>query len=123
MGSGPVCGQSHAAGTRRAAVHLYRSFRAASRPHVGREVGSMREPAATAIVRCMNEERTIEKTLAVLRRQTVTPEIIVVDSGSSDSSGELARPLCDRVNEIPPQQLTYCRTPHIGARAAAARLH
>ena len=83
----------------------------------------MREPAATVMIRCMNEERTLETTLAALRRQTVVPEIIVVDSGSSDGSLEVARRLCDRVIEIPPERFTYGHALNIGARAAGAPIH
>jgi rhamnosyltransferase len=83
----------------------------------------MSAPAATVIVRCRNEERTIETALAALRRQTVAPEIIVVDSGSSDRSVELARRLCDRVIEIPAERFTYGYALNIGARVAAAPIH
>jgi rhamnosyltransferase len=83
----------------------------------------MSPPAATVIVRCMNEERTIAATLAAVQRQTVVPEIIVVDSGSTDRSVELARGSSDRVIEIPAERFTYGYALNIGARAAAAPIH
>ena len=80
-------------------------------------------PPASAIVRCRDERATLERTLTTLREQTVRPEIIVVDSGSTDGSLEIARRLADRVIEIEPGRFSYGRALNVGAAAAAAPVH
>lgn len=78
---------------------------------------------ATAIVRAKDEARTIERTLSLLRGQTVEPEIVVVDSGSTDGTIEIAKRWCDRLIQIEPSEFTYGRALNIGARAASASFH
>ena len=78
---------------------------------------------ASVIVRSRNEAATIERTLRTLGRQTVRPEIIVVDSGSTDGTVEIARVLCDTLIEIPQHDFTYGYALNIGARAARAPVH
>ena len=80
-------------------------------------------PRASAIVRVRDKAATLERTLSSLRRQTITPEIIVVDSGSTDGGLEIAAPLCDRLIEIAPEEFTYGRALNIGARTASAPIH
>ncbi len=75
------------------------------------------------IVRSKDRAGTIERALRSLRRQTVVPEIIVVDSGSRDDTVRIARGLCDRVIEIPADSFTYGRALNIGAGAATAPFH
>jgi rhamnosyltransferase len=78
---------------------------------------------ASVIVRVKDEARTIERTLQSLRRQTVQPEIIVVDSGSRDGSLEIAKRYCDQLIQIRPEEFTYGRALNIGANAASAPVH
>jgi rhamnosyltransferase len=80
-------------------------------------------PRATAIVRAKDEAKTIERTLSLLREQTVVPEIVVVDSGSTDGTLEIVKRLADRVIEIEPAEFTFGRALNIGARAADAPFH
>ena len=80
-------------------------------------------PQASVIVRVKDEARTLEHTLQSLRGQTVVPEIIVVDSGSTDGSLEIATQYCDQLVEIPSSEFTYGRALNIGARRAGARFH
>lgn len=75
------------------------------------------------IVRARDEERLIGRTLSLLRRQTVEPEIIVVDSGSRDATVEIARRFCDRLIELPADQFSYGRALNVGADAATAPVH
>lgn len=88
-------------------------------------VGSLRlvKAQASVIVRSRNEVRTIESVLSSLRRQTVPVEVIVVDSGSTDGTTEVARRWCDRLIEMPPERFTYGYALNAGARAAAAPFH
>ncbi len=77
-------------------------------------------PAASVIVRSKDKADTIAAALESLRAQTVPPEIIVVDSGSSDGTLEIARRLADRVIEIPSERFSYGRALNSGAAEAAA---
>jgi glycosyltransferase involved in cell wall biosynthesis len=78
---------------------------------------------ATVIVRAKNEARTIGATLQSLRAQTVRAEVIVIDSGSTDGTVKIARGLCDRLIEIPPERFTYGFALNLGAREASAPVH
>ncbi len=75
--------------------------------------------AASVIVRARDSEGTIERALRALRAQTVPVEIIVVDSGSTDATLEIARRYSDCVIEIAPEQFTFGRALNVGARAAS----
>ncbi|HEU4449418.1 MAG TPA: glycosyltransferase family 2 protein [Gaiellaceae bacterium] len=83
----------------------------------------MPEPGASVVVRAKDEARTIERTLAALRRQTVPVEIVVVDSGSTDGTVEIARRWSDRLIEIPAEDFTYGGALNLGAEAARAPFH
>jgi glycosyltransferase involved in cell wall biosynthesis len=78
---------------------------------------------ASVIVRTRDKQGTIERCLSLLRRQTVEPEIVVVDSGSSDRTVALAREWCDRLIEIRPEEFSYGAALNLGARSAAAPIH
>ena len=80
-------------------------------------------PAASVIVRAKDKAETIERALSALRDQTVPVEIVVVDSGSTDGTLELARRWCDLLIEIPPEEFTYGSALNLGARAASAPVH
>lgn len=91
---------------------------------MGRDANTSRmAPRASAIVRAKDEGPTIERTLSLLRQQTVEPEIVVVDSGSTDGTVEIARRWCDRLIEIEPSQFSYGRALNIGAGEASAPFH
>lgn len=75
------------------------------------------------IVRALNEERTIGHSLAVLTRQTVRPQIIVVDSGSTDASVRIAASYCDELIRLPPELFSYGHALNVGAQAAAGSVH
>lgn len=78
---------------------------------------------ASVIVRAKNEENTIERALRSLRNQTVAAEIIVVDSGSTDRTRDLARPWCDMLIEIPAERFTFGRALNLGSSVATAPVH
>jgi rhamnosyltransferase len=79
--------------------------------------------AGSVIVRAKDEAATIERTLSLVRDQTVAVELIVVDSGSTDGTLEIARALCDRLISIPPDRFTFGRALNVGADAASAKIH
>lgn len=80
-------------------------------------------PVASVIVRAKDKVGTIEATLRALREQTVPLEIIVVDSGSTDGTLEVARSYADLVVEIPAAEFSYGGTLNLGASHASAPFH
>jgi len=78
---------------------------------------------ATVIVRARNAARTIEQTLDAMRAQTVRAELLVVDSGSTDGTLEIALRRADRVVQIPPEEFTFGRALNVGAREARGEIH
>lgn len=83
----------------------------------------MAEPKVSVIVRTFNSAATVEHALASVRAQTVHAEIVVVDSGSTDGTLDLTRPLADRLVTIPHRDFTFGRALNLGAEAAAAPIH
>jgi rhamnosyltransferase len=79
--------------------------------------------AASVIVRAKNRGHTIEATLRSLRSQTRPVEIVVVDSGSTDSTLPVAERYADRLIRIAPGDFSYGRALNIGAQAASAPIH
>jgi rhamnosyltransferase len=81
-------------------------------------------PRASVIVRARDAERTVGRTLELLRAQTIEPEIVaVVDSRSRDRTREIAGRLCDELIDIPASEFSYGRALNVGARAASAPFH
>lgn len=72
--------------------------------------------AASVIVRCRNEADGIEACLQSLHAQTIRPEIVLVDSGSTDETVEIAAPYCDVIVHMPASDFTFGRALNIGAR-------
>lgn len=75
------------------------------------------------ILRAKDKEHEIERALVALRGQTVPVEIIVVDSGSTDRTREVARAHDATLIEIPPEDFTYGYALNVGAEAAGAPIH
>jgi rhamnosyltransferase len=73
---------------------------------------------ATVLIRAKNEAKDIGHTLELIRAQTEPCEIVLVDSGSTDATVEIARGYDANVIEIAPESFTYGRALNIGARAA-----
>lgn len=88
-----------------------------------------RAPLVSVIVPARDEERTIERTVHALLRQTYAPlEVIVVDDRSTDRTGTLLRAIGDprlivvEGEEPPPGWLGKPHALHLGARRAAGEL-
>lgn len=79
--------------------------------------------AASVIVRTWNSERTLERSIASVRAQTVEAEVLVVDSGSSDGTLALAERLADRVLCVPGGGFSFGGALNAGAAAASAQAH
>jgi rhamnosyltransferase len=80
-------------------------------------------PAASVVVRAFNSAATLTACLHSLRRQSIRPETIVVDSGSTDATVAIAERLADRTIRLPRREFTYGRALNVGAAAAAAPVH
>ncbi|MBM2811296.1 MAG: glycosyl transferase [Chloroflexi bacterium] len=72
------------------------------------------------MIRAKNEARDIGETLATVFRQkgVGTFEVIVVDSGSTDGTLDIARSFPVRVVQIPPERFTYGRALNVGIAEA-----
>jgi rhamnosyltransferase len=78
-----------------------------------------RNPIASIIIRAKNEEALIGEVLTAAYEQTVHDiEVILVDSGSTDRTLEIARKFPVKLIEIQPEEFTYGRALNIGCRAA-----
>ncbi len=78
---------------------------------------------ASVLVRTFNSAATLTACLESLRSQTVTPEIIVVDSGSTDGTLAIANRMADRIVHVPDRPFSYGRALNRGAAVATAPVH
>ncbi|MGY1652032.1 glycosyltransferase family 2 protein [Geodermatophilus sp. SYSU D01119] len=78
---------------------------------------------ATVIVRAKDKADTIGSTLRALRAQTVVPEILVVDSGSTDGTVDIARQWADQVLHLEPADFSFGGALNVGAEAASGDVH
>ena len=63
------------------------------------------ELTVSVVVRSKNKQDTIERTLRSLRAQTVPAQVIVVDSGSTDGTLDIARAYDAEIIETPPAEI------------------
>lgn len=77
---------------------------------------------ASVIVRARDEAASIGRTLSLLGRQTLVPEVIVVDSGSRDGTVAIARSHGARVIEIPRERFTYGGALNAGCEIASGEV-
>jgi GT2 family glycosyltransferase len=75
---------------------------------------------ASVIIRTLNEEAKLGEVLTALRAQTYQRfEVLVVDSGSTDRTVEIARAFSARVHSIPRESFTYGYALNYGCQRAA----
>lgn len=75
----------------------------------------MTGPTVSVVIRALNEEQHIGRLLTGLTRQTVTPdEIVLVDSGSHDSTVEIAARFGVKVVHIEPGEFSFGRSLNMG---------
>jgi rhamnosyltransferase len=71
------------------------------------------------VIRAYNEEKHIGRLLEGIRHQTLKDvEVILVDSGSTDSTVEIAESFGARLVRIPPEEFTFGRSLNFGIREA-----
>jgi len=72
------------------------------------------------VIRAYNEEKYIRRLLEGIRQQTVKDvEIILVDSGSTDSTVSIAESFGAKIVHIPSAEFTFGRSLNFGVRAAS----
>jgi glycosyltransferase involved in cell wall biosynthesis len=75
------------------------------------------------VIRTFNEERFLKYLLSGLQKQTIKDiEVIVVDSGSTDQTVEIARGFGARIIEIKPEEFSFGRSLNRGIEAASNEL-
>jgi len=78
------------------------------------------QPRCSIVIRAFNEERHIGKLLTGIKKQSVQNcEVILVDSGSTDSTVEIASGFDTRIVSIDPEEFTFGRSLNRGIKAAA----
>jgi rhamnosyltransferase len=80
-------------------------------------------PQISVIMRAKDRAHTIGGAIDAVRAQDVDVELIVVDSGSTDGTVEVARERADRLIEIAAEDFTYGGALNIGAAAASGEVH
>lgn len=80
-------------------------------------------PSVSVVVRCYNEEKHLGRLLKGLLEQTHDDlEIIVVDSGSTDSSQSIALHYGTRLIHIPKEEFSFGRSLNYGCEAAKGEI-
>lgn len=80
-------------------------------------------PNCSIVIRAFNEERHIARLLKGIKMQTVQDvEVILVDSGSTDSTPTIAADWGAKVVHIPPEEFTFGRSLNRGIDSASREL-
>ena len=75
------------------------------------------------VIRAYNEKQHIGRLLEGIQHQTARDvEVILVDSGSSDSTVSIAESFGAKIVHIPPQEFTFGRSLNLGIQAAQSEL-
>jgi len=78
------------------------------------------KPTCSVVIRAFNEEQHIGKLLTGILQQTIQDrEIILVDSGSTDATPEIAAKFPVKIVQINPAEFTFGRSLNRGVAAAA----
>jgi glycosyltransferase involved in cell wall biosynthesis len=80
----------------------------------------MSDPQISVILLTLNESANIGACLGAIRTQEVNGcvEIVLIDSGSTDGTVDIARGFADQVIQIPRHEFHHARTRNLGARRA-----
>lgn len=82
-------------------------------------IGESEAGVPSVIVRTRNSASTLQATLAALAAQTVPTRVVIVDSGSTDGTLEIARRSAAEIVELDPATFSYGRALNAGIAAAA----
>jgi len=81
------------------------------------------KPACSIVIRAFNESKHLGRLFEGISRQTVqNVEVILVDSGSSDGTVEIAENHKAVIRHIKPEDFTFGRSLNIGIEAATAEI-
>jgi rhamnosyltransferase len=79
--------------------------------------------SCSLVVRAFNEEQPLQRLLEGISHQTMQEvEIILVDSGSTDATSDIAARYGAKVVHIPPMEFTFGRSLNLGLSAATCDL-
>lgn len=78
-------------------------------------------PSISVVIPAKDGARHLERAIAAVRREG-NVELLVIDSGSSDESVEIARAAGATVHEIPPAEFGHGRTRNLGAELTAGEV-
>lgn len=80
---------------------------------------SITSPACSIVIRAYNEEQHLGQLLEGLRHQSLSPlEVIVVDSGSTDRTPQIARQYGAHLVMLSPQEFTFGHSLNLGIQHA-----
>lgn len=80
--------------------------------------GSLGSGSIGIVIRTLNEEAHIGRLLTGLAHQTVRPDrVVLVDSGSTDATVEIAKRFDVQVETIPPERFSFGRSLNLGCSA------
>jgi len=80
-------------------------------------------PETSIVVRSFNESNHIKKVLKSVTNQSYEDfEIILVDSGSTDGTLEIADPYVDKIELVAPHDFTFGHSCNVGCAAAEGKL-
>jgi rhamnosyltransferase len=81
------------------------------------------KPVCSIVIRAFNEEKHISRLLNGITQQTVKDvQVILVDSGSTDKTVEIAKEHGARIIKIDPREFTFGRSLNLGIQQAQAEL-
>ncbi|MCC7406926.1 MAG: glycosyltransferase [Phycisphaeraceae bacterium] len=82
-----------------------------------------RAPQISVVILANNEEQNLRRMLPVLARQKVSEpfEIVLIDSGSTDGTMQVARQFGAQIYQIAPDQFQHGRARNLGALRARGR--
>jgi len=81
------------------------------------------KPVCSIVIRAFNEEKHISRLLNGISQQTVKDvQVILVDSGSSDRTAQIAGEHGAQIVDITPQEFTFGRSLNLGIQQAKAEL-
>jgi glycosyltransferase involved in cell wall biosynthesis len=80
----------------------------------------MSKTGCTIVIRCLNEEKHIERLLHGIQQQTVkSVEIVVVDSGSTDNTLSIVSSYPVEILTLRPEEFSFGRSLNLGCAAAS----